>query len=52
MDIDSYCIAAAKLSEIAVNLSDTVLEVDINPVMLTANGCVGLDALMVLEKKN
>ena len=52
VDIDSYCIAAAKLSEIAVNLSDTVLEVDINPVMLTANGCVGLDALMVLEKKN
>ena len=52
VDVDSYCIAAAKLSEIAVNLSDTVLEVDINPVMLTANGCVGLDALMVLEKKN
>ena len=52
VDIDSYCIAAAKLSEIAVNLSDTVLEIDINPVMLTANGCVGLDALMVLEKKN
>ena len=52
VDIDSYCIAAAKLSEIAVNLADTVLEVDINPVMLTANGCVGLDALMVLEKKN
>ena len=52
VDIDSYCIAAAKLSEIAVNLSDTVLEIDINPVMFTANGCVGLDALMVLEKKN
>ena len=52
VDIDSYCIAAAKLSEIAVNLSDTVLEIDINPVMLTTNGCVGLDALMVLEKKN
>ena len=52
VDVDSYCEAAARLSEIAVAFSDTLVEVDINPIMLTADGCVGLDALMVLADKN
>ena len=52
VDVDSYCEAAARLSKIAVAFSDTLVEVDINPIMLTADGCVGLDALMVLADKN
>ena len=52
VDVDSYCEVAARLSEIAVAFSDTLVEVDINPIMLTADGCVGLDALMVLADKN
>ena len=52
VDVDSYCEVAARLSEIAVVFSDTLVEVDINPIMLTADGCVGLDALMVLADKN
>ena len=52
VDVDSYCETAARLSKIAVAFSDTLVEVDINPIMLTADGCVGLDALMVLADKN
>ena len=52
VDVDSYCEVAARLSEIAVAFSDTLVEVDINPIMLAADGCVGLDALMVLADKN
>ena len=52
VDVDSYCEAAARLSKVAVAFSDTLVEVDINPIMLTADGCVGLDALMVLADKN
>ena len=52
VDVDSYCEAAARLSEIAVTLIDTVVEVDINPITLTADGCLGLDALMVLAGKH
>ena len=49
-DVDSYCEAAARLSEIALMLADTVAEVDINPIKISVDGCVGLDALMVLLK--
>ena len=52
VDVDSYCEAAVRLSEIAVTLIDTVVEVDINPITLTADGCLGLDALMVLAGKH
>ena len=48
VDVNSYCEAAARLSEIALILADTVSEVDINPIKLSVDGCVGLDALMVL----
>jgi hypothetical protein len=50
--IDSYCEAAVKLSVFAVLLADTVVEVDINPIKLSANGCLGLDALMVLSERD
>ena len=48
LDVDSYCEAAAKLSLFALLFADTVAEVDINPIKVTADGCIGLDALMVL----
>ena len=52
LDIDSYCDVAAKMSAIALALSDSVVEIDINPVRLGVKGCIGLDALVVQEKKN
>lgn len=49
VNIGAYCRAASYLSVIAVELQDIVAEIDINPMLVTADGCQGLDALMVLK---
>lgn len=49
VNIEAYCRAASLLSVIAIYLQDTVAEIDINPVLVTADNCQGLDALMVLQ---
>jgi acyl-CoA synthetase (NDP forming) len=51
MDIDSYCEAAALLSQISLSLRDTVSEIDINPIKVGVDGCVGLDALIVVNRQ-
>jgi len=51
MDIDSYCEAAALLSQIALSLRDIVSEIDINPIKVGIDGCVGLDALIVVNRQ-
>ena len=50
MDINSYCEVAAKMSAIALAFADNVVEIDINPIQLNTKGCIGLDALVVLER--
>ena len=47
LDIDAFCAMAARLSAVAVAFSDSVREVDINPVRVLQEGCIGLDALVV-----
>lgn len=47
LSIEHYCECAARLSIMAIALGDCVAEVDINPLRLTENGCLGLDALVV-----
>jgi succinyl-CoA synthetase beta subunit len=47
VDVDSYCRAAAQLSVLAVEFSDLISELDINPLKITGNGCQGLDALVI-----
>jgi succinyl-CoA synthetase beta subunit len=46
VDIDSYCDAAARLSVLADQLRGDIAEIDINPIMIHANGCVAVDALI------
>ena len=46
-DVRSFCEAASILSIIAVEFADLVTEVDINPVKVLEQGCVGLDALVI-----
>ena len=46
--VDQYCDMASRLSMLAVALADCVAEIDINPVRLMVDSCVGLDALIVL----
>ncbi|MGH8036017.1 MAG: acetate--CoA ligase family protein, partial [Lysobacterales bacterium] len=50
-DIDSFCAAAASLSVLAVALGDVVAEIDINPVLVRADGCLALDALVAGHRK-
>jgi hypothetical protein len=45
--IDKYCDMASRLSVLAVALADCLAEVDINPVRLMVDDCIGLDALVV-----
>jgi acyl-CoA synthetase (NDP forming) len=45
--IDQYCDMASHLSVLAVALADCIAEVDINPVRLMVDECIGLDALIV-----
>jgi acyl-CoA synthetase (NDP forming) len=46
-DIDAWCRAAAAFSRMVHSLADVLKEVDINPVILTDEGCVAVDALVV-----
>lgn len=47
LDIERFCAMASRLSVLAVALSDCVAEIDINPVRLMVDDCIGLDALVV-----
>ena len=47
VDVQAYAEAAARLSVLAVEFADLIAEIDINPVKVLANGCLGLDALLV-----
>ena len=38
------------MSAIALAFADNVVEIDINPIQLNTKGCIGLDALVVLER--
>jgi acyl-CoA synthetase (NDP forming) len=46
-DIEAYCQAAARLSVLAHGLREVVAEIDLNPVIVNADGCIAVDALIV-----
>jgi hypothetical protein len=46
-DIHAYCQAAALFSSLVASWGDEFGEIDLNPVLVHANGCVALDALIV-----
>jgi len=48
-DVNSFSLAAANLSIFAVAMKDHIKEVDINPINLMHQGCIGLDALITLK---
>ena len=47
VDVPAFCEAAAVLSVMALEFADLLTEVDINPIKVLAQGCVGLDALII-----
>ena len=45
--LDEFCRVAARFSALAAALGDELQEIDLNPVILHADGCVIVDALVV-----
>ena len=45
--IDDFCAAAARFSAVVAGLGDTVGEIDLNPVIVHADGCTIVDALII-----
>jgi hypothetical protein len=46
LDVESFCRAAARFSALAAELGDEIEEIDINPIIVHATGCTGVDALL------
>ena len=46
-DIDAYCQMAAGFSEAVASLDGAIAEIDINPIIVHAGGCIAVDALVV-----
>ena len=47
LDIDAYCQMAASFSQLASRFGDVIEEIDINPVIVSPDSCLALDALVV-----
>ena len=46
-DVDALAHAVSRLSVLAVELGDLIAELDINPVIVSSQGCVAVDVLVV-----
>ncbi len=46
-DIESFCKTAARFSAMVAALADNIDEIDMNPVIVHADGCLVLDALVI-----
>ena len=46
LDLDGFAAMAERLSLVATEFADIVRDIDINPVIVHENGCVGVDALV------
>jgi acyl-CoA synthetase (NDP forming) len=47
LDMEALATAIVRLSRLALDLGDLLAELDVNPVLVRADGCVALDALLV-----
>jgi acyl-CoA synthetase (NDP forming) len=45
--LDAFCAAAARLSAMASSLAEVIEEIDLNPVIVSSDGCIAVDALVV-----
>ena len=48
--IDTFCEAAALFSLLAIRLGDVLTEIDLNPIVVHAHGCVAVDAFVAGRK--
>ena len=52
LDVESYCKMASKFSLFALAMRNHICEIDVNPIILGKDICLGLDALMVVHADN
>lgn len=52
VDLDAFAEFASRFSLIAVELSNQVCEIDLNPVILGNDNCIAVDALISLHQQN
>ena len=45
--MDAFCEAAALFSVLVASLGDAIDEIDINPIIVSAGGCIAVDAMIV-----
>ena len=51
-DIDRLAHAVSRLSVLAADLGDRLAELDVNPMIVSPDGCVAVDALVVPAPTN
>ncbi|MDP9199260.1 MAG: acetate--CoA ligase family protein, partial [Pseudomonadota bacterium] len=49
--VDAFCEAVARFSALAAELGELFAEIDLNPVIVHADGCTIVDALFVLQAR-
>jgi hypothetical protein len=49
--IDAFCEAAARFSALAAELGELLAEIDLNPVIVHADGCAIVDALIISQAR-
>ena len=47
VDVSAFVDAAVALSVLAGELMDVITEIDVNPVLVSSDGCLALDALVI-----
>ena len=50
-DLEAFCRAAANFSALAAQLGDRLASIDVNPVLVRAEGCVAVDVLVTPAAK-
>jgi hypothetical protein len=52
VNVGSFCEMAAQFSLFAIAMQNHICEIDVNPIILGRDICLGLDALMVVHADN
>ncbi|GIS86225.1 MAG: hypothetical protein CM1200mP17_07930 [Woeseia sp.] len=52
VDLDAFAEFASRFSMIALELSNQICEIDLNPVILGSDICIAVDALISLHQHN
>ena len=50
LDVDAAADVLCRLSELAADLADVIVEADLNPVIVSVDGAVAADALIVINE--